>query len=310
MLFRNKDIENRITRNTLSRLKLMAELSISLPGYFKMRNDPVVLLGMHRSGTTLLAKILTRFKVHMGHRNGKLNEANFFLDMNVMILELFHAFWDYPSNMNHFLDSNSDPSQKISDMIYRWINSYRFLKNYVGFANYKNFYDSDKMVWGWKDPRSTVTWPIWFKIFNSAKFIFIYRNGIDVAESLRKAERNSERLLGGRNSSLRATTLEGAFDIWEEYNSIYRSLTQKYSSANILECCYEDLLLNPWDKLSEILNFIELDVNKNVMKETVENIDASRRFSFAKNDELYGFYEKRRKNPLMKIFGYDNIEKQ
>jgi hypothetical protein len=274
-----------------------------------MRNDPIVLLGMHRSGTTLLAKILLEFNVHMGHRNGKLIEAEFFTNINSIILELFHAFWDFPSNVEYYLEPDGYPSRKISDLLYKWMNSLRFFKSYVGVKNYRKFYNSSGIVWGWKDPRTTITWPLWLNIFKSPKFIFIYRNGVDVAESLKKAEKNSQKFIGARNSSLRAISLEGGFDIWEEYNNIYKNLKKKFFCENIIEICYEELLSNPNDKLKEIIDFIEIDVSKRQLTETSAKIDASRMFSFTKNERLYEFYKEKRKNPLMKKLGYDKIQK-
>ena len=303
------NIEKRIFRNVFSKGKLMIELGIPLPNSFKMRDDPVVLLGMHRSGTTLMAKILEDLNVHMGHRNGKLNESEFFLNINLIIFELFHAFWDFPSNLGNYLEPGVYSSKKISELICKWVNSYRFLKSYVGFKNRKKFYNSPKIPWGWKDPRTTVTWPIWFNIFNSSKFVFIYRNGVDVAESLRKAEHHSDQLIGGRHSSRRAMTLQGGFDIWEEYNTLYLNFKQKYSSAKTIEICYEELLADPNQKLKKIINFIGLDVSLKKLNDTVEKIDSSRKFNFTKNEELYKFYQKNSQHPLMKRFGYDKIKR-
>jgi hypothetical protein len=40
------------------------------------------------------------------------------------------------------------------------------------------------MAWGWKDPRNSITLPVWLKLFPDARVIHIVRNGVDVAESL------------------------------------------------------------------------------------------------------------------------------
>lgn len=164
-----------------------------------------------------------------------------------------------------------------------------------------------KWLWGWKDPRTTITWPFWLSVFESPKFIFIYRNGIDVAESLRKAEKNSANALGGLNASLRATSLEGSFNIWEEYNQIHYHFKKKYPSIKILEICYEDLLLNPIDKLSEILTFIGKSEKKEKLIETARKINPERRYGFVGNEELKKYYKEKNENYWIQTFGYNDI---
>src|SRR5205814_6378464 len=90
--------------------------------------------------------------------------------------------------------------------------------------------------WGWKDPRSTFTLPMWLRIFPNAKVVSIERNGVDVAESLRAREvrilqaapdyyRRYRGLFflhprrGGFANSPRCLALEDAFALWEEYTS-------------------------------------------------------------------------------------------
>jgi hypothetical protein len=302
------NISKRIFWNSLSRVKMLTELRIPLPSNFKMRQDPIILLGMHRSGTSLLSKILGQFGIHMGNRLGKLNETNFFLDIDILLLELFHGFWDYPLSMENIFQNNSKAIKNINFELRNWINSYRFYKNYVGIRNFKKFYLERATPWGWKNPRSTVTWPFWFDVFKSPKFIFIYRNGIDVAESLRKAERLSEKYIGSRHSSLRATTLNGAFKIWEEYHKVYFGFKENFPSAKIIEICYEDLLLDPIKKLNEINDFAKINVDPNLINKLSKNINSTRRFSFLKNDKLYKFYEKKLNNFWLNKLGY-NLER-
>jgi hypothetical protein len=301
---RRNNISKRIFWNSLSRVKMLTELQIPLPPNFKMRQDPIILLGMHRSGTTLLSKILGQFGIHMGNRLGKLNETNFFLDIDLLILELFHSFWDYPLSIKNIFKNNSIAVKNITFELQNWINSYRFYKNYVGIRNFKKFYFEKSAPWGWKDPRSTITWPFWVKIFNSPKFIFIYRNGIDVAESLRRAESFSENYLGSRHSSLRATTLSGAFKMWEEYHEVYFGFKENCSSAKIIEICYEDLLSDPIKKLTEIRNFAKLNVDSNLIEKLSKNINSTRKFSFLKNDKLYEFYKSKKNNYWLNKLGY------
>lgn len=299
-------ISKRFLRYALRRLRLTTELSIPIPNFLKMRQDPVILLGMHRSGTTMLSNIFSDIGIHMGHHSGRLNEADFFLDVNLMLMELYHCHWDYPKNMMLIKDSYFHTISNVSNELNRWVNSFRFLSRYVGFKKSTKFYQTG-IAWGWKEPRTTVTWPFWHFVFESAKFVFIYRNGIDVAESLRKAEINSAHALGGVHTSLRATTLQGAFEIWEEYNEIHHSFKKSFPSAKLLEVCYEDLLLEPTPFLKKILDFIGLEVSESKLLQISSKIDSSRRFSFLNDERLYSFYKKNLHSPWIRRLSYQNI---
>ena len=59
-----------------------------------LRTDPVVILGMHRSGTTLLTRILSRLGIFVGHRLQATNEPIFFRDLDNKLLSIAHAAWD------------------------------------------------------------------------------------------------------------------------------------------------------------------------------------------------------------------------
>ena len=67
-----------------------------------LRTDPVVILGMHRSGTTLLTRILSRLGIFMGHRLQVTNEPIFFRDLDNKLLSIAQAAWDmhFPKTKN------------------------------------------------------------------------------------------------------------------------------------------------------------------------------------------------------------------
>jgi len=79
-----------------------------------------------------------------------------------------------------------------------YIKSIRRIK-YLGFIKglkYKSLKELD-FPWGWKDPRNTFTIDIWIEVFPNAKLIHIYRNPIDVAESLRKRTLKCKKIFNG-----------------------------------------------------------------------------------------------------------------
>lgn len=63
-----------------------------------MRKEPVIIIGMHRSGTSLLSRVLEQTGVFMGNKKDENNEALFFLKFNDWILKQANATWDNPYN--------------------------------------------------------------------------------------------------------------------------------------------------------------------------------------------------------------------
>ena len=65
--------------------------------------DPIIVLGMHRSGTTMLVKVLQSAGVFMGKQLSGNYESRVFQDANRQIFDYFNASW-----MNGHLLPNPD----------------------------------------------------------------------------------------------------------------------------------------------------------------------------------------------------------
>src|SRR5262249_54549623 len=124
--------------------------------------------------------------------------------------------------------------------------------------------ESFNRPWGWKDPRTIFTLPIWLRLFPEAKLIYILRNGVDVASSLmvrerklqKKGEERFKSRLSKRSSSRsaleragykgspRCLSLEGSFGLWREYlEEGERQLAGLKNSIHTVR--YEDILAHP-----------------------------------------------------------------
>jgi len=60
------------------------------------RAGPLILLGMHRSGTSMAARLLERLGVFMGWRKDSNHEADFFRHANEWLLSQAGGAWDHP----------------------------------------------------------------------------------------------------------------------------------------------------------------------------------------------------------------------
>ena len=155
--------------------------------------QPIIITGMHRSGTSFLAKILIKNNVYMGSKLDPNHESVFFQRLNKWILSCIGSSWDNPQSLRGL-------SRKDTNIIIDRLNN--VLKNrlskslYFGKANLiKNHsFDNVDFLWGWKDPSNTFTIPIWKKIFPKAKVINIIRHPLDVSISLLKREEKLKKM--------------------------------------------------------------------------------------------------------------------
>jgi hypothetical protein len=69
------------------------------------RTPPIIILGMHRSGTSMINGLLQRAGVFIGHRQlpSRQHEAVFFLRFNEWIFSQANATWDNVYNFQ-FID--------------------------------------------------------------------------------------------------------------------------------------------------------------------------------------------------------------
>lgn len=186
--------------------------------------EPIIILGMHRSGTTLLAKLLEENGVFMGHKKDQNNESYFFIRMNENWLAASGSNWLYPSVV-----------RKGSLHVVEY---FRYLKDYIGLSRCFSLFLG--MRWGWKDPRNTFTIPAWLQIFPKATLVAIVRNGIPVAESL--IVRNDKLSKIGPTHYVQALSeFNNAFQLWETYNSQLIQLKQELGEQ-LLIVRYEDLV--------------------------------------------------------------------
>jgi hypothetical protein len=137
----------------------------------------VCVLGMHRSGTSLIARVINLLGVDLGSEEGLLppgpdNPSGYWesaeiLEINDAILETFGGRWDkLPALPEDWLASPSlIPLRKRAREILR-----------------ERFGDIE--LWGWKDPRNCVTLPFWQELVRGMRYVVCIRNPVDVAESL------------------------------------------------------------------------------------------------------------------------------
>ena len=152
---------------------------------------PVIIIGMHRSGTSMLARALSELGVFMGRRRTRNEECLWTNKINYWIFAQASATWERPEGMDTLL-KDPDLCHMICDYI-QGIASGPACMRYLGLRRYARYGSLFRVTepWGWKDPRNTFTLPLWLTLFPNAKVVHIIRHGVDVAQSLRN-RRNRE----------------------------------------------------------------------------------------------------------------------
>jgi len=186
----------------------------------------IIVLGMHRSGTSILSKTLFKLGVEMGNLNNKKVVHNIeghyedqkMLALNEELLLYLKAEWSCLPSENTIND-----------------NKEYIINKYLAYIN------SKKGTWGVKEPRLSIFIHIFHHLLSNPKYIFITRNELSVAKSLEA--RDNIPIEKGKKLKL-------------QYDQRIKSflLDKNYLSIN-----YEELQLNPKEELIKLANFLGLE---------------------------------------------------
>lgn len=233
---------------------------------------------MHRSGTSLLSRLLESLGLFLGKTKDENHEAIFFQSINEWLLRQTGAAWDNPGPLRYLLD-NPEIREKTVEYIRRYLLGSPRTLPYLGWMNYlrQRRISGLSQPWGWKDPRNTFTLPVWLDIFPNAKIIHLHRSGIDVALSLRRRGRRECQLQqlyrslpwmhwirpkrGGFVQSLRCDQLDSGLALWREYiEQAERHVS--FLKERAFEISFEELVREPVRTLADLSEFCDLHVDK------------------------------------------------
>jgi len=276
--------------------------------------NPIVVVGMHRSGTSLVSRLLDKSGVLMGRDLQEDHESMFFIGLNRWIYENAGADWARPEALSELIEF--EPAREKVIQYLRTRLSSRASKKFSGRSLKNGVFDINE-PWGWKDPRTGPALPIWLSIWPEMRIVHVLRHGVDVAASLHtRSNRNWSKDAGRFEKWLpiyrwrrsqspirrgqRAATLENALDFWAEQVRIENSIIGE--SKGVLRLRFEDILSQPESKISDIADFAGVSINHELIEEMTGSLDPSRAFSHRKDPELSEFAKKN--SDLLGHFGY------
>ena len=144
-----------------------------------------------------------------------------FVALNEELLNELGGAWDLPPNADeNFTHARVDPLRMKARLLIERFNSAR--------------------VWGWKDPRNSLTLPFWQDLLPGLKTIIVVRNPLEVAYSMR--ERNG-------------TSFSLGLRLWEIYN---RRLIEKANEQQLLVTHYDLFFDDAETELRRIAEFTGL----------------------------------------------------
>ncbi|HSU69086.1 MAG TPA: sulfotransferase [Tepidisphaeraceae bacterium] len=286
--------------------------------------QPVILLGMHRSGTAMIARLLDELGLFQGAELQEDHESVWFLELNDILLKRVNATWDNPAPIRGFLE-NPEAFDLTSRCLADDLSSKR-TREFLGkkWSNKTGQLLGYKKPWGWKDPRTVFTLPLWLTLFPAAKLVCIVRNGVDVASSLkvrevkelqrRREEFDEKKSSGDRfriqragfKGSARCLTLAGGFSLWEEYvEEAERILGKVSNSKHFIR--YESFLADPAKPLTELAAFCGVDSDEAAVQRAIADVgvNATRANAYAKDPAVAEFHSKVRASRWMTHYGYD-----
>src|SRR5689334_7060624 len=213
----------------------------------------VLIAGMHRSGTSMTTRLLNLCGLYLGLQNdlqaGDANnpegywEHREFLGVNEELLKALGASWAHPPH----LSAGWETSDVLASVRSRASN---LLEQFAGEA-----------LWGWKDPRNSITLPFWQQFLPSMKVVICVRNPRDVAQSLFKRDAFSAGM---------------AFDLWLAYNQSVLASTER---ENRIITHYDSYFEDPYAELKRILLFLDMHTPDQQILEAINTLSIPLRHS-------------------------------
>ena len=213
--------------------------------------QPVLVVGMHNSGTSILTEILHKSGIFFG-ANMKHHESYFFTNfINDRIILGGGDNWAKLPLMN---------VEKILSLEF---SIGPFINNHW-YADYLQWGYDGVSPWGIKDPRLCILLPLYLKIFPQAKVVHIRRNPDDVAASL--------------TGKFKAGV--GILDDFEHWKSLTIAYTQRVMDFSkecqaYYELNYEDFCLETIEQTQALFSFLDLSMTENIYS-VMEKVTPSR----------------------------------
>ncbi len=219
----------------------------------------ICIAGMHRSGTSMVARLLNICGLYLGEEKDIMKpqndnpegfwENNCFVAINDKILQTNGYGWDFPPTTNYIDLKKIDIEIK---------NNAKAIINAM--EGYK--------PWGWKDPRNSLNLIFWKELLPDLKVIVCIRNPLEVAMSLKRRSNSS---------------CAFSFNLWYIYNKM---IIDSIEPERMIITHYASFFINPVYEIKRLLNFSGLYIDNSRIYQACSNIKSNLRHSSFMEQDL------------------------
>jgi len=217
---------------------------------------PICIAGMHRSGTSMVTRLLNLCGVYLGPESDLAavasfdNEAGFwenrqFVRVNEEVLARLGGGWDLPPAVTEgweMGDEIAELREEAAELIRQ-------------FSPYER--------WGWKDPRNTLMLPFWKRLIPDLKILVCLRSPVEVADSLYQRAGSSYAF---------------GMDLCLKY---YQRLLATTQPAERVVTHYNAYFFNPQAELRRVLGLLEIPAPSETIQHACSTISMSLRHNWA-----------------------------
>jgi glycosyltransferase involved in cell wall biosynthesis/GT2 family glycosyltransferase/SAM-dependent methyltransferase len=203
----------------------------------------VCVLGMHRSGTSLVSRLINLLGLDLGPADKLLPphaenprgywEYRPFVDINEQVLERLGGSWHEPPTFV----PGWEASPNLADLR-------RQARALVA-------EDFRSLAWAWKDPRTCLTLPFWRQLLPPLRYVICLRNPAEVAKSLAQRDRFA---------------VSKSIDLWH----LYTKSSLEHAQGPTLFLFYEDLLESRDTEVGRLAAFVGSDAQSTSIQERIE----------------------------------------
>ena len=195
---------------------------------------PIVVLGMHRGGTSLIGDLIHRWGAYAGNESKLLladenNQQGYWeyiplISFNDNLLNSVGSTWLVPPGS----EAEETLRARASEAAYART-AEQLLREMQAGGKY----------WFWKDPRLTVLLPFWKRIWDEAIYVIAVRHPLEIAMSLRKRDH---------------LPVSASLLIWQQY--MLQCLRHTEGSKQRIFVKYEKLVQSPLEECTRLSAFL------------------------------------------------------
>lgn len=224
---------------------------------------PLVILGMHRSGTSMITRLLYKIGLDLGTQDDIATASETTVSDNP------EGYWEH----DQFRDLNEDLLVHAGGS---WKNPPDWSGDWTADPTLQPFYDRaaavvegfQSPIWGWKDPRTCLTLPFWQKVLPDLKLLVCVRHPVEVALSF---ERRVEWSL----------TFDQAMNLWQQY---HQAMLPSLADNPSLVTHHRTYFYDAEAELRRVAAFAGLSMDDDQIKQATQTIrlDLHRNFASAR----------------------------